>query len=349
MNAFKIGGMPVGLGAPCLIIAEAGVNHDGSDVVAHELVDAAFRAGANVVKFQTFRASSLVSTAAAKARYQQETTGADESQLEMLSRLELPRSLHVELAAHCREVGIIFMSTPFDQDDAEFLLELGVPAIKVPSGEITNIPYLEYLSDQRVPVIMSTGMATLEEVDRAVKTIRGGALEHLALLHCVSEYPAEPADVNLRAMKTLGDTFDVPTGYSDHTLGIDVPLAAAALGACIIEKHFTLDPNRYGPDHRASLDPSALASMVKGIRAVEAALGDGEKAPTRRELETAAVVRRSLTAACVIAAGTTLTASHVVARRPGNGLPPEMLPQVIGRRVTRDIAAGAQITMDVLA
>jgi len=348
-STIRIGERGIGAGQPCFVIAEAGVNHNGSLEMARRLVDAALTAGADAVKFQTFRAEKVASPVAPKAAYQAETTGADESQLEMVRKLELPPQAFRDLKSYCAQRGILFLSTPFDEESADLLDALGMAAFKVPSGEITNLPFLEYLARKGKPLIVSTGMSDLEEVGAAVGCLRRAGARELALLHCVSSYPAPPASINLRAMETLRQAFGVPVGFSDHTLGIAVPLAAVALGACVIEKHLTLDCNLPGPDHRASLDPGDFAAMVKGIRAVESALGDGQKRPAPEELNTAAVARRSLVAACAIPAGTVIRAEHIAILRPGTGLAPALRAQVIGRRAQRDIPAGTPLTLEMLA
>lgn len=344
-----IGERAVGPGLPCLVIAEAGVNHNGSVEMALRLVEAAHNAGADIVKFQTFRSEEVVSPVAPKADYQVETTGGSESQLDMIKKLELPAEAFGKIERHCRENGIVFLSTPFDFGSADLLEQLGVVAFKVPSGEITNLPFLAYLARKGKPLIISTGMSDLDEVATAVDLVRSEGNARVVLLHCVSNYPAAPASVNLRAMKTLEDRFQVPVGYSDHTEGVAIPLGAVALGACAIEKHFTLDRNLPGPDHRASLEPGELAAMVRGIRSVQQALGDGVKRPVAEELSTAAVARRSLVAAHDIPAGTVLTQAMVVIRRPGNGLPPSELSRVLGRRVSQDVAAGELLRKEMLA
>jgi N-acetylneuraminate synthase len=339
----------VGPDFPCLVIAEAGVNHNGSLDMALRLVDAAVEAGADVVKFQTFKSEELVSPVAPKADYQLQTTGAAESQLEMLKKLELPPEAFGRIERHCRQRGIVFMSSPFDKASVDLLESLGVLAFKIGSGELTNLPFLAYLAGKRRPLILSTGMSYLEEVATAAETIASAGNSDLVILHCVSNYPAAPSAANLRAMRTLQQTFEFPIGYSDHTEGIEVALAAVALGACVIEKHFTLDRSLPGPDHRASLDPGQLAGMIRGIRTVEAALGDGIKRPVAEELSTAAVARRSLVAAFDIQAGTVLSEAMVAIRRPGTGLPPSALQQVIGRRLRQHLAAGDLLTMEMLA
>ena len=348
-NPIEIAGRKIGPGWPCFVIAEAGVNHNGSLERAKQLIDAARDAGADAVKFQTFRAEKVVSPSAAKAAYQVETTGSAESQLEMVKKLELPPQAFRELSAYCGQRGILFLSTPFDNESADLLEELGIPAFKVASGEITNWPFLEHLARKGKPMIVSTGMSELEEVESAVEVIRRAGNRQLALLHCVSNYPAQPASVNLRAMQALRETFGVPVGFSDHTLGTAIPLAAVALGACILEKHMTLDCNLPGPDHRASLEPAGFAALVHGIRAVESALGDGRKRRMPEEEDTARVARRSLIAACALPAGTVLAEQHVAILRPGTGMPPAQRGQLIGRRALRDIAPGTVLTLEMFA
>lgn len=349
MTTLDLGGRLVGRGQPCFVIAEAGVNHNGDAALAHALIDAAAKAGADAVKFQTFSADRLVTRSAPKADYQRETTGAAESQHEMLRKLELSPALHAELIDHCRQAGIMFLSTPFDAGSADLLDRLGVPAFKVSSGELTNAPLLRHLASKGRPIIMSTGMANLDEVKAAVEILAGAGASQVALLHCVSEYPAQPADVNLRAMATMAAATALPIGYSDHTMGIEVSLAAAALGAVIVEKHLTMSCDLPGPDHRCSAQPEELARLVRGIRTVEAALGHGRKEPAPGELAIARVARRSLVAARSIGAGTILTEDLIAVMRPGTGLPPERLPELIGRRLKVAVDAGALLTMDQLS
>jgi N-acetylneuraminate synthase len=336
----------VGSGHPVFVIGEAGVNHNGDLDLAHDLVEVAARAGADAVKFQTFKAERTVTPDAPKAEYQKQTTEAAESHYEMLRRLELSPESHRDLMAHCRKKGILFISTPFDEASADLLDSLDVPAFKVGSGEITNWPFLEYIARKGKPVILSTGMSYLSEVDEAVRVIRRAGCDQLILLHCVSNYPANPAHVNLRAMQTLAKAFQVPVGYSDHTLGIEIALAAVALGACAVEKHFTLDRNLPGPDHRASLEPEELQALVAGIRTVEQALGCGEKVPAPCEAENRLIARRSLTAALDIPAGTMLGRQLLVAKRPGTGLSPALLPLILGRKLRRDLAANELIRLE---
>lgn len=348
VNAFRIGTRAVGPGAPCFVIAEAGVNHNGDIAMACRLVDAAADAGADAVKFQTFKASRLVTATAPKAAYQHRGTADTATQFEMLERLELSADGHRVVRARCQARGILFLSSPFDEISADFLADLGMPAFKLGSGELTNLPMLARVAGKRLPLILSTGMATLDEVGAAVSTARAAGATDLAVLQCVSNYPAQPADVNLRAMQTMAEAFDVVTGYSDHTLGVAVSIGAVALGAAIIEKHFTLDRTLPGPDHQASAEPAELAALVAGIRAVESALGDGRKRPAASEAEVAAVARRSIVAAVDIPAGATLTDELLALRRPGTGLAPSMWSTLVGRTVGRAIPAGTLIDLEML-
>jgi len=349
METVSIDNRKVGVGEPCFVIAEAGVNHNGDPEIARQLIDAAVEAGADAVKFQTFKAEQVVSTLAPKADYQLQTTDAVESQFDMLRKLELSREAHRELQSYCQSRDIHFISTPFDAASVDFLDALGVPAFKISSGEVTNHPLLRHMALKGKPMILSTGMSSLVEVGQAVQVIREAGNHQLVLLHCVSNYPADPRDVNLRAMKTMSTAFQVPVGYSDHTPGIGVALAAVALGACVVEKHFTLDRNMPGPDHKASLEPGELKTLVKGIRTVESALGDGRKEPAASEANTASVARRSLVAACTIPAGTKLTLDHIEIKRPGTGLPPAMQSYLVGLTVKEDVQAGAVFRMEMFA
>jgi N-acetylneuraminate synthase len=347
--AIEIAGRKVGTGQPCFIIAEAGVNHNGSLEMARQLVDVAAQADADAVKFQTFKAEKVISPQSPKAAYQLQTTGAGESQLDMVKRLELSFDAFRDLYAYCQDKGILFMSTPFDEESADFLADLGVAVFKIPSGEITNLPFLTCVARKARPMIVSTGMSYLGEVEVAVRTIEKTGNHDFVLLHCVSNYPADPADANLRAMHTLATAFGVPVGYSDHTPGIEVAIAAVALGACVIEKHFTLDRTLPGPDHRASLEPDELAALVRGIRIVEAALGHGRKEPAASEADTATAARRSLVAAHDIPSGTTLTDDLIAIKRPGTGLPPSMQSHLVGRTVQTDVPAGTLLAWEMLA
>jgi N,N'-diacetyllegionaminate synthase len=345
---FEIAGRSVGSESRCFVIAEAGVNHNGDLARALELVDVAAAANADAVKFQTFDADRLATHDAPKAQYQVDTTGASQSQREMLRGLQLSIEDHRALIARCAQRDIIFLSTPFDEESADLLASLDVPAFKTPSGELTNLPYLAHVARLGKPVIASTGMASLAEVEAAVAAIVAGGCRELALLHCVSNYPAAAEDVNLRAIETLAQTFGVPAGYSDHTDGIAIALAAAARGAAIVEKHFTLDRSLPGPDHRASLEPAELERMVREIRAIESALGDGRKEPAASERDTAAVARKSLVTVCDIAPGERLTEAKVAAKRPGTGLAPALRDRVIGRSARVAIAAGTLLEWEML-
>jgi N-acetylneuraminate synthase len=345
MQPVSVSNRLIGPRQPVFVIAEAGVNHNGDLQLARQLIDVAVAAGADAVKFQTFQADRLVTPDAPKASYQVATTGAVESQLEMLRRLELSPEAHRELQTYSNEREIVFLSTPFDEEAADFLDQLNVPAFKISSGDLTNSPLLEHVAGKGKPVILSTGMSDLAELIEAVSVLNSAGCENPILLHCVSNYPASAADANLRAMQTIRAAFDVPVGFSDHTEGIDVALAAVALGACVIEKHLTLDRSLPGPDHRASLEPAELAQLVTSIRRIEIALGDGRKAPADSEVETARVARRSLVAVREIPAGAALEREMVVMRRPGTGLSPAMLPGLLGRRTARPIAAGALLDL----
>ncbi len=322
------------------IIAEAGVNHNGDIKLAFKLVDAAAEAGADAVKFQSFKASALVTKTAAKAEYQKELTGARESQLDMIKRLELSEDQQRELFTYCRSKGIQFLSSAFDQKSAEFLNMLGLEIFKIPSGEITNLPYLRTIGRFGKKVILSTGMSTLGEVETAIDILvqSGTKREHITLLHCTSEYPAPFDEVNLQAMLSLKNAFKLPVGYSDHTKGIEIPIAAAALGAQVIEKHFTLNRELPGPDHKASLEPDELQNMVTAIRHVQQALGNGVKCPSAAELKNREVVRKSIVAKQAIKKGEVFTVHNITVKRPGNGLTPLRWDETLGRIASRDFA-----------
>lgn len=330
------------------IIAEAGVNHNGDPALARRLVEVAAASGADAVKFQSFSADKLSVRGAEKAEYQKRGT-ADGDQYDMLKALELSEELHRSLVGRCRELGIEFMSTAFDEDSLNLLVDLGIRRIKVPSGELTNHPFLRFMTRKDLPLIVSTGMASLAEVEDAIRviaeerTIRGfeGTMEEMVtILHCTSNYPAAVADVNLNAMLTMGRTTGLPVGYSDHTLGTTISVSAVAMGARVIEKHFTLDKTMPGPDHSASLEPEELAALVKGIRDVEAAFGDGVKMPSASELPVRALVRRSVTVARTVPAGAQLGPDDITLMRPGTGIAPGDFEAVIGRRAIRDLNAG---------
>ncbi len=324
-----------------LIIAEAGVNHNGDMALAKELIAAAAAAGADLVKFQTFIAANIISRNAPKAEYQKGTTDPQESQQEMVRKLELTRENHLELIAECEKQGIGFFSTAFDKDSIDLLEDLGgADVVKVPSGELTNLPYLRYLTRHGKHVLLSTGMANLGEIEAAINVVEraGTPREKITVLHCTTEYPTPMEDVNLRAMVNIGKAFGVSVGYSDHTPGIEVPIAAVALGATVIEKHFTLDRNLPGPDHRASLEPNELKAMVQGIRNIEKALGDGIKRPSPSELKNKPIARKSLVAARPIKAGEPFSEENLMAKRPGTGISPMRWDEVIGRSAPRDFS-----------
>ena len=324
-----------------LIIAEAGVNHNGDLAMALRLVEVAAQCGADFVKFQTFKADRLVTRQAAKADYQRQLTAEDESQYDMIHRLELTHEMHVELIQHCRRQGIRFLSTGFDIESLDLLEGLGIPLFKIPSGEITNLPYLQHIGHMGKPVILSTGMADMSEIDAALKVLEqaGTPRQQITVLHCNSEYPTPMRDVNLRAMLSIRDACGVQVGYSDHTAGIEVPIAAVALGATVIEKHFTLDRNLPGPDHQASLELGELKAMVAAIRNIELALGDGVKRPSPSEAKNIGIVRKSLVAACPISAGQPFTLDNLAVKRPGTGVSPMRLDEMLGRVAGRDFQA----------
>jgi len=349
-----------------LIIAEAGVNHNGDRARAIALVEAAARAGADIVKFQSFRADKLATAEAEKASYQQATTGKAQSQLDMLRALELSTDDEVQIAAACAASNITYMSTPFDADSATHLVRnVGVLTLKVGSGDLTNAPLLLHLARFRLPIILSTGMGTLAEVEQALGVVAFGYLRDtsarptpadfanllldratwtelrakVTLLHCTTEYPAEPRSINLRAMATLSDAFGLPVGFSDHSRGIHIASAAVALGATVIEKHLTLDRNLPGPDHRASIEPDEMAAMIASIRDVEAAMGDGRKVPAPEEIPNRAVARRSLVVLQPVRAGERFTADNLGVKRPGSGIPPIEYWSYLGKAASRDYAA----------
>lgn len=319
------------------IIAEAGVNHNGSLDLAYQLIDVAKDAGADAVKFQTFKAENVVSKLADKAEYQKKTTSSDKSQLEMIKKLEISFNDFIKLKKYCDKKGIMFLSTPFDHPSIDFLYNL-IDIYKIPSGEIINYPYLKHIAAKNKPLIMSTGMASLGEVEEAINTIRSVNSEaKISLLHCTTSYPTSYEEVNLKAMQTLAAAFKLPVGYSDHTLGIEVPVAAVAMGAKIIEKHFTLDKKLPGPDHKASLEPYELKEMVKAIRNIEVALGDGIKKPNKSEIKIMKVARRSLIATKDIRVGEIMKESDIAIKRPGTGIPPIFKEIVIGMKLINDI------------
>lgn len=330
-----------------LIIAEAGVNHNGDIELAKRLIDVASDVGADLVKFQTFSAERLATQSAPKADYQNQTTDQVESQFAMLKQLELSMQMHEVLIAHCQQRNIGFFSTGFDIQSLDYLASLGAERFKIPSGEITNLPYLRHVGGFGKPVILSTGMATLGEIEAALEALEtaGTPRTHITALHCNTEYPTPMQDVNLRAMCSIRDALGVAIGYSDHTSGIEVPIAAVALGATVIEKHLTLDRNLPGPDHKASLNPDEFAAMVSAIRNIEQAMGDGIKRPSPSEAKNKPIARKSLVAAKQIRAGEQFTAENVTAKRPGSGISPMRWDEVVGRVAARDFAADELITI----
>lgn len=317
------------------IIAEAGVNHNGKFELACKLVDAAKEAGVDCIKFQTFKSEKLVSHNAQKAEYQKITTG-DEAQVDMLKKLELSYEEFIDLKKYCDKVGITFLSTPFDLDSIVFLNSIDMPFWKIPSGEITNYPYLVALARTKKPVVMSTGMCNLEEIRDAVRVLTDNGVKDIKILHCNTEYPTPYEDVNLKAMQTIKNQFGYDVGYSDHTIGIEVPIAAVAMGATIIEKHFTLNRNMEGPDHKASLEPGEFAEMVRDIRNIEMAIGDGDKIPSPSERKNKAVARKSIVAKEKIKKGDILTEKNITVKRPGSGINPMRWNDVLGTKAIKD-------------
>lgn len=327
-----------------LIIAEAGVNHNGSLELAKKLVDAAKECGADIVKFQTAKLESLVSKCAPMAEYQKNNIGQEKSQSDMLKDLLLAFEDFVELKKYCEEIGIEFLSTPFDIESIYFLKDM-VRVWKVPSGEITNLPYLVEIGKTKMPVILSTGMCEMEEVEAAVEILFKNGTEDITLLHCNTQYPTPYEDVNLRAMNSLKEKFGVKVGYSDHTKGIEVPIAAVAMGATVIEKHFTLDKNMEGPDHKASLEPGELKQMIQSIRNIECALGDEDKKPSASEKPNIKVARKSIVAARKIQAGEIFSEENLTTKRPGNGISPMKWYEVIGKESPRDFEEDELISL----
>lgn len=318
------------------IIAEAGVNHNGSMELAKRMIEQAKDAGADYIKFQTFQPEKLVSRYADKAEYQKETTGGQESQLDMLKKLALTQENFIELKEYCGKVGIGFLSTPFDLDSIEFLEKLGMDFWKIPSGEITNLPYLIWIAQTGRPIVMSTGMCGMEEIAEALTWLKKSGAGEITLLHCNTQYPTPMGDVNLRAMDVLRQRFHLPVGYSDHTQGIEVPIGAAALGAVVLEKHFTLDKSMEGPDHRASLEPGELKAMVSAVRNIEKALGNADKEPTPSEMGNRDVARKSIVAKVHIQQGQIFSEENLTVKRPGNGISPMHWYDLLGKQAGRD-------------
>lgn len=348
MAGITIAGKNIGLGEPCFVMAEAGVNHNGDINLAKKLVDVAREAGADAVKFQNFTAEKVVTRNAEKAAYQKKTTGVQESQFDMLKKLELSSGEHAELKKYADGQGILFLSTPYDEQSVDLLCDLGVAAFKISSADITNHPFLEYVAGKKLPVILSTGMSYLGEIEEALEAITRNGNDQVVLLHCNFNYPARVEDINLRAMDTLKRAFGFPVGFSDHTPGIEVSVAAVALGAVMIEKHFTLDRGLPGPDHKASLEPDELKALVTSIRNVERAMGSPIKRPSGEEAQNRAISRRSLVAAKDIAAGTTITKDMVAVKRPGTGILPGYLDAIVGGKARSNIKQDELIKWDMI-
>jgi len=328
------------------IIAEAGVNHNGDINLAYKLIDAAKECGVDCVKFQTFKAENLVTKTAKKAEYQIENTKNNDSQFSMLKKLELSYDDFKSLKDYCDKIGIEFMSTPFDNDSVDLLERLNMKTYKISSGDITNKPFLEYVASKHKPIILSTGMCTMDEVKEAVSWIENAGNKQLTLLHCTSNYPTPYCDVNMNAIITLDKAFEYSTGYSDHTQGIIIPIMAVAMGATVIEKHFTLDKNMEGPDHKASLDVGELKEMVTAIRNIESARGNGEKVPAKSELSTREVARKSIILKRALQKGAIITSDDLDVKRPGVGLAPKFLPELVGKKIIRDMVSEELISFN---
>ncbi len=333
----KIGKRLIGEKKPCFIIAEAGVNHNGDIRLAKKLIDVAKKSGADAVKFQTFIAEKIVTKNASKANYQKRTTGTRESQYQMLKKLELAQDDFLKLKKYADSKNILFLSTPYDKGSVEFLYKIGALAFKISSADITNFPLLTTVAKKKIPIILSTGMSTIKEIRETVNLVKKEGNNQLVLLHCNFNYPAKIGEVNLRAMRSLEKNFKVPVGYSDHTEGIEVAVAAVALGACVIEKHFTLNKNLAGPDHKASIEPKEFKEMVRQIRNIEKALGSEKKFPTKSEIPNRKVSRRSIVAVKNIKKGEIIVPDMISVKRPGTGIPPSHFNEIIGKRVRIDI------------
>jgi len=320
------------------IIAEAGVNHNGDLNLAKKLIEYAAKAEVDYVKFQTFKTELAISKNAKKADYQKQTTDAEESQFDMIKKLELDKQAHIELIEHCKQNNIKFLSTPFDLDSVDLLFDLGIELFKIPSGEITNYPYLKKIASKKLPVVLSTGMANMQEITDAFNVLVNNGLskKQISILHANTEYPTPMQDVNLNAMLSIGKEFNVDFGYSDHTLGIEVPTAAVALGASVIEKHFTLDKTMEGPDHKASLEPDELDAMVKAIRNIEKAMGNGVKKPSPSETKNMPIARKSIVAKTTIKKGDIFTDENITVKRPGTGISPMLWNDVLGQKSNAD-------------
>lgn len=348
MRKVKIGNRLVGDGAPIFIVAEAGVNHNGDIGLAKRLIDAAKDAGADAVKFQVFKAENVVTKNAEKAKYQTKNTDENKSQLAMLKQLELDDENFRELYTYAKKNNIVFLSSAFDKESVDLLTDLRVSAFKIASGEITNFPLLKYIAEKKKPVILSTGMSTMDEIEDALKVIRENGTNDIILLHCITNYPVKKEETNLRVIETLRQRFKLPVGFSDHTFGITIAIAAAVLGAVLIEKHFTLDRSLRGPDHKASLEPNELKEMIRAIRDVEKALGDGVKKPTKEEERIKNAVRRSIVAKVTIPKGAAITEDMLDFKRPGIGLEPKHLNKIIGMKAKKHIKPDELVTLDKL-
>jgi len=348
LTQIKIHNKLVGEGEPIFVIAEGGVNHNGSVALATQLIDAALEAGADAIKFQTFKADKIVSRRADTTRHQKGKSDSPTSQYKLLKRLELTDGDLRSLFRYAREREIICLSSPYDESSVDLLDELNVPAYKIGSSEITNLPLLQYIASKKRPIILSSGMATLGEIEGALNTMTAEGARDVILMHCVSEYPAATKDLNLQLIRTLRETFKIPTGFSDHTLSTNIPIAAVACGACALEKHLTLDTNLPGPDHKASLNPVDFKQMVENIRSGEAALGDGVKRLTPGELEAQALLRTSLTAKRFISARTRITRDMIEIKRPGTGIQPKYVASIIGKTAIRDIEQDTTITWEII-
>ena len=338
----------IGDNLPCLIIAEAGVNHNGDIEIAEQLIDAAVEAGADAIKFQTFNADLLVTPGAEKARYQKKSSSVSESQYQMIKRLELPSHAFKKLSDYAKKKGIIFFSSPFDMQSVDILERIEVPLFKIPSGEITNLPLLTYIAKKGKPIILSTGMATFEEIDEAIETIKKGGVDDIILLYCVTNYPAKMESLDLTIISSLRERYHLPIGFSDHTRGIVAAIAARTLNACVIEKHFTLNRKMSGPDHQASINPKGLKKVVMAIREVESALGNGIKKISREECEIKAITRKSLVAAMDIPAGSIITDTMIDLKRPGTGLAPKYKDKIIGKKSNRSIKKNELFDWDMM-
>jgi N,N'-diacetyllegionaminate synthase len=348
VSKISIGNRDIGEDQPCFIIAEAGVNHNGDLDCAKRLIDAAHEAGADAVKFQTFKAENLVTLSAKKADYQTKNDSVTTTQFQMLKNLEFSESDFKKLSSYAKKRGLIFLSSAFDDASLDLLIRLDVTAFKIPSGEITNFPLTRKIGSEKKPVILSTGMSTLEEVKEAVTCLQEQGCSDILLLHCITSYPAPPESVNLRVLDTLRNEFHRPVGYSDHTAGIFVPIAAVARGACTIEKHLTLDRTLPGPDHAASLEPEEFRRMVHAIREIESALGDGEKKLQSCEVSIRDGVRKSIVAAKKIPVGTKITEDLLVIKRPGTGIEPKYLKNIVGKTVLCGIEKDTVISWDMI-